>query len=61
MKNTGKRTTRDIKRITLRRETIARLTFGQLELARGGAGGDAGAPTSLLVSCKETAPTCATL
>jgi hypothetical protein len=60
MKNTGKRTTRDIKRITLQRETIARLTFGQLDLARGGAGGG-GKDTSFLVSCIETNPTCVTL
>jgi hypothetical protein len=45
-----------IKKIALRRETIARLTVGDLGRARGGKV-DTDTATSL-VSCKETAPTC---
>jgi hypothetical protein len=46
---------RVIKKITLHRETIARLTFTQLERARGG---ERNQDTSYNVSCKETATTC---
>jgi hypothetical protein len=43
-----------IKKITLRREIIARLTVGELGRARGGRDDT----LTSLVSCKETAPTC---
>ena len=43
-----------IKKVTLRRETIARLTVGELGRARGGRDDT----LTSLVSCKETAPTC---
>jgi len=54
MKKNQKLGRRAIKKITLHRETIARLTFAQLERARGG---NRNQDTSL-VSCKETEPTC---
>lgn len=43
-----------VKKIVLRRETIARLTLGELGRARGGREDT----LTSLVSCKETAPTC---
>jgi len=43
-----------IKKITLHRETIARLTVDELERARGGREDT----LTSLVSCKETTPTC---
>jgi hypothetical protein len=55
MKKNGDQGTRTIKRITLHRETIARLTFGQLDRVAGGKGDP---PETSLASCQETVSTC---
>jgi hypothetical protein len=55
MKKNGNQRTRTIKRITLYRETIARLTFGQLDRVGGGKGDP---PETSLASCQVTITTC---